>query len=446
MAFQNTSHNFKTFIGVLAAFLIIGAEVVAQPQRPNIIYIMADDLGYGDLSCYGRKEYSTPNLDRLASQGIKFLNAYSAAPLCTPTRAAFMTGRYPARTPVGLCEPLKPTPKDSLIGLSVEYKSIPTLLQQSGYETVLVGKWHLGFLPKYNPNTNGFDKFFGFHTGAIDYVSHNINGKPGLRENAEPVEKAGYLTDIISSRSIEFIKGNHAKPFFLSIQFNAPHWPWQGPEDQPLPKNVRLSPAMKEGGAPATFAAMMKSLDDAVGAVMKALDDAHLSENTILVFTSDNGGEKFSSMGPFSGLKGDLKEGGIRVPAFIRWPGVITPNTITEQVVITMDWSATILEVAGAKPDANFQLDGVNLLPICTGKQPVFERTFYWRTFQAEDQKAMRDGKWKYLKNESGEYLFDLSQDRGETTNLKSKSATKFEELRKKYTAWEKTVLAPIPL
>lgn len=200
-------------------------ESKAQVSRTNIIYIMADDLGYADLSSYGRKDYVTPNLDKLASRGIKFLNAYAAAPVCTPTRAAFMTGRYPARTPVGLFEPLKTTPKDSLMGLSPEYKSIASLLKQSGYETVLMGKWHLGFLPQYAPNANGFDKFFGFHSGAIDYVSHNINGKPGLSEDLHSIKKDGYMTDLIAARSIEYIKGTHSKPFFLSIQFNAPHWP-----------------------------------------------------------------------------------------------------------------------------------------------------------------------------------------------------------------------------
>jgi arylsulfatase A-like enzyme len=374
------------------------------------------------------------------------LNAYSAAAVCTPTRAAFMTGRYPARTPVGLYEPLKITPKDSLVGLEAKQTSLASLLQQAGYETVLVGKWHLGFLPRYSPNENGFDQFFGFHPGAIDYISHNINRKPALYENSQPLHKEGYITDLIGAKSAEFINGNHAKPFFLSIQFNAPHWPWQGPDDKPLPENLRFGPILREGGSTETFAIMMKSLDDAVGVVLKALEDAQLSESTIVIFTSDNGGEKFSDMGPYSGLKGQLKEGGIRVPAFVRWPSVITANTTTDQVAITMDWSATILEIAGANRDGKVKLDGINLLPVCTRKQKTIDRTFYWRTFQAQNQKAMRDAKWKYLKDESGEHLFDLSVDLGEKNDLKAKFPSKFEELKKKFVEWEKTVLVPVPM
>lgn len=446
MSSHNTAFSLTVFVGVMVALILDIHPSHAQPARPNIIYIMADDLGYADLSCYGRQEYQTPNLDRLASQGVKFLNAYSAAPICTPTRAAFITGLYPARTPVGLYEPLKITPKDSLAGLETKNTSIASRLQNAGYETVLIGKWHLGFLPKYGPNANGFDQFFGFHPGAIDYVSHNINGKTALYENSQPLVKEGYITDLIAGRATEYIKGNHAKPFFLSLQFNAPHWPWQVPGDKPLPPGSRFGPILREGGSPATFAAMMKSLDDAVGAVMKAVEEAQLLNNTVVIFTSDNGGEKFSNMGPYSGMKGQLKEGGIRVPAFIRWPGVIPEKTTTDQAAITMDWSATILEIAGARPDAKSPLDGVNLLALCMGKQKVFERTFYWRTFQAQNQKAIRQGKWKYLKDNSGEYLFDLTTDVAEKNDLKIKFPSTFEGLKSKYEEWEKTVLKPIPM
>ena len=165
--------------------------VTAQKERPNIIYIMADDLGYADLSCYGRKDYQTPHLDKLASQGVKFLNAYAAAALCTPTRTAFMTGRYPARTPVGLMEPLRGKHKDSIVGLTPDYPSIAGLLKKTGYETYLVGKWHLGYGPQYSPNKNGFDYFFGFNSGGIDYVSHtNRKGSSELYENGTPIKKA----------------------------------------------------------------------------------------------------------------------------------------------------------------------------------------------------------------------------------------------------------------
>ncbi len=426
-------------------FTIIGflTPANAQTAKPNIIYIMADDLGYGDLSGYGRKDYQTPHLDKLASQGMKFLNAYAAAALCTPTRTAFMTGRYPAKTPVGLMEPLRWKHQDSIIGLTPEYTSIATLLKRNGYETYLVGKWHLGYELKYSPNKNGFDYFFGFNSGGIDYISHtNPKGHSDLYENEIPIKKDGYLTDIWAEKAIEIIKDKHAKPFFLSIMFNAPHWPWQAPGDKPYPDTMNWH----TGGTKEKYAAMINSLDEAVGKIMKALDDEKLTGQTLVIFTSDNGGEEFSDMGIYSGMKEELLEGGIKEPAFVRWPGVIAANSITRQVAITMDWTATILEAAGAKPDPAFPLDGMNLLPILRGKKEAVSRTIYWRLFQVKKQKAIRHGNWKYLKNEKGEFLFNLEEDPGEKKDLKEIYPSKFIQLKKKYKDWEATVLKPIPL
>jgi arylsulfatase A-like enzyme len=418
-------------------------SVFSQNTRPNIIYIMADDLGYADLSCYGRKDYQTPHLDKLAGQGIKFMNAYAAAALCTPTRTAFMTGRYPARTPVGLMEPLRWGHKDSIVGLTPDYTSVAALLRNSGYETYLVGKWHLGYDLKYSPNKNGFDYFFGFNAGGIDYVSHkNPKGVPDLHENETAVTKEGYLTDIWGDKAIDIINQKHTKPFFLSIQFNAPHWPWQAPGDNPYPDTLNW----RKGGTKEKYAAMVKSLDNAVGKIIQAIDDAEIAENTLVIFTSDNGGEEFSDMGMYSGKKESLWEGGIREPAFIRWPGVIPANSVTQQVAITMDWTATILAAANSKPDPAFHLDGINLLPVCTGKKKITERTFYWRLFQENKQKAIRDDNWKYLQTEKGEYLFNLVDDPGEKKDLKSVNQSIFQKLKKKYSDWEKSVLEPVAL
>lgn len=419
------------------------SSIVSAQETPNIIYIMADDLGYADLSGYGRKDYKTPNLDKLASQGVKFINAYAAAAVCTPTRTAFMTGRYPARTPVGLMEPLRWGHKDSLVGLTPEYTSIASLLQKSGYKTFLVGKWHLGYTTDFSPGKNGFDYFFGFKAGGTDYVTHtNPKGHNDLYENDMPVKRDGYLTDLLAAKSIEIIKAYHEKPFFLSIQFNAPHWPWQGPGDPPYPDTLNWH----KGGNPEKFAAMVQSMDDAVGKIMQALDDQNIAQNTLVIFTSDNGGEEFSDMGIYAGLKETLLEGGIRVPAFIRWPGKIPVNTVTEQMAVTMDWTATILAVAGSRQDPEFPPDGINLLPILTGKKKLMERTFYWRLFQENYQKAIRDGKWKYLSYQKGEFLFDLAADPGEKNDLKEKFPEKFKQLKKKFQDWEAGVLSPVPL
>lgn len=445
-------HGVKNFVDSTNTFLIIffllffiSSNSEAQKNtRPNIIYIMADDLGYADLGCYGRKNYHTPNLDKLASQGVKFMNAYAAAPVCTPTRVAFFTGRYPARLAVGLKEPIDWTTKDSLIGLSPATPSLPMLLKQGGYETWLIGKWHLGFKREFSPMKNGFDHFFGFHGGGIDYISHtDPDGNNDLFESDLPIRREGYLTDILAAKAVEIIKTSHHNPFFLCVMFNAPHWPWQATGDKPYPLG---NAEWKSGGSPVVYGAMMKSLDDAVGLIVKSLDEEKLDGNTIVIFTSDNGGEKFSDMGPFSGKKMELREGGIREPAFVRWTGKITAGKVTNQVVTTMDWTATILAVSGVKEDLDFPLDGINIMPVCIGKRQEVERTLYWRIFQRAKQKAMRKGDWKYLQDEKGEYLFDLSNDLGEKNDLKEKEKKVFEKLKRQYKLWESTVLEPVPL
>ena len=404
---------------------------------------MADDLGYADLSCYGRKDYQTPNLDKLCAQGIKFMNAYAAAPVCTPTRAAFFTGRYPARLTAGLFEPIAEGTKDSLVGLSSQTPSIAYLMKKAGYETYLVGKWHLGYKPEFAPNKNGFDYFFGFKAGATDYVSHTaLKGEPDFYENDKPIERNGYSTDLFSEKAIEIIKQKHQRPFFLALMFNAPHWPWQAPGDKPY-----IDTVWTRGGSPQVYAAMMKSLDDAVGNIVKTIDDLHLSNNTVIIFTSDNGGERYSDNGIYKSGKMNLWEGGIRESAFIRWNGKLKENSVTTQVATTMDWTVTILALAKAKADKNFPMDGMDLMPVLTGKKSEVKRTLYWRIFQRRQHSAVLDGKWKWLRDEKGEeYLFDLSVDPSEKNNLKEKFPETFMLLKNKFSAWEKTVLAPIPL
>lgn len=435
--------NYPLKKSVLFFVLILFLCSNVHPQQPNIIYIMTDDMGYGDLSGYGRKDYMTPNLDKLASQGIKFVNAYSAGPLCTPTRAAFMTGRYPAKTPVGLMEPLTSSKRDSAFGLTSEYPSIATLMQAVGYQTALIGKWHLGILPQHSPLKNGFDYFFGIHSGAADYISHKGDGRThDLYQNDTLVYPEGYLTDLFSQKAIAFINQKHTKPFFLTIAFTAPHWPWQGPDDKPYADSANF----RTGGSPAIYASMMKSLDDGIGNIIKALDKEQLSNQTIVIFTNDNGGEKYSDNGGLTNAKRTLWEGGIRVPAFVRWTGKVNPGIVTQQVAVTMDWTATILSAGNAKAHPDFPLDGIDLMPIMIGKKKNVERTIYWRTFQRDRQKAIRMGEWKYLQDAKGEYLFNLDNDEQEKNDLKEKHPDIFNTLKRKYTEWEKTVPQAIPL
>jgi arylsulfatase A-like enzyme len=429
--------------GLAFLFLALLSCPSARSQQPNIIYIMTDDMGYGDLGSYGQKKYTTPNLDKLAAEGVRFENAYSAGPLCTPTRTAYMTGRYPARTPIGLIEPLTASKKDNGFGLTAEFPSIATLMKNAGYQTVLIGKWHLGSEARHRPRVNGFDYFFGFFSGAADYISHKGDGRVhDLYENETPVYPEGYLTELISQKASGFLKQKHSKPFFLTVNFNAPHWPWQVPGDTPYADTVDY----RKGGSPETYAAMMISLDSAVGNILKTLDEQSLSAGTIVIFTNDNGGERYSDQGGLAEGKGTLWEGGIKVPAIVRWPGRIRPGSITKQAAITMDWSATILAMGNAKAHPDFPMDGINLAPILAGDKNIVERTFYWRTYQRTRQKAIREGEWKYLQDEKGEYLFNLEKDPGEKNDRKNEEKAIFERLKEKFSTWEKTVLLPIPL
>jgi arylsulfatase A-like enzyme len=413
--------------------------------RPNVVFILADDLGYGDLSCYGRPDYRTPVLDRLAAEGLKFTSNYSAAPVCTPTRCAFVTGRYPQRLPVGLEEPLNRNSPD--IGIPEGHPTIASLLRGGGYETALVGKWHLGWKQEFNPIRHGFDEFFGTLSGATDYFTHlapdaNRTGDGGplldLYENETPVEREGYLTELFSDRAVEYVSRRHAKPFYLSLHYTAPHSPWEGPADSAADHSQHGRGPMVDGGSRAQFAAMMKSLDDGIGRVLAALERARLERDTLVIFTSDNGGERYSYNWPFSGGKLDLFEGGTRVPAIARWPGVIAEGGITDQPVITMDWTATILAVAGVSPDARYPLDGESLLPTLRGERDQPERALFWRI---RKQGAARMGRWKYLREGKIEHLFDLGADDAEKADFNAKRADVLADLRRRYDAWAAEML-----
>jgi arylsulfatase A-like enzyme len=414
--------------------------VPSASRRPNILFILADDLGYGDLSCYGRPDYRTPVLDELASQGVRFLSAYAAAPVCTPTRCAVVTGRYPQRVEVGLYEPL--TGRDMDKGLAPEHPTVASLLKASGYETALIGKWHLGWKPEFGPNRHGFEEFFGILSGAEDYFTHKSPEGPDLWENLAPVERVGYLTNLLSDRAVQFVTRSRTRPFYLSLHYTAPHAPWEGPEDAAIGHTGHGDGPMIEGGSLKIFASMMKCMDDGVGRVLQALRRAGSERHTLVIFTSDNGGERYSHNWPFSFHKGDLWEGGIRVPAIVRWPGVVPDRQTTEQAAISMDWMATILAVAGAKPDPAYPLDGEDLMPGCTGKRGVYDRSLFWRT---RHQEAARVGRWKYLKESGKEHLFDLAVDPGEVVDLKAKSGDVFKRLQGRFRAWNNEMLPNLP-
>jgi arylsulfatase A-like enzyme len=410
--------------------------------RPNILFIMADDLGYADLSCYGRRDFATPALDTLARQGLRLTHAYANSAVCSATRTAWLTGRYQYRLPIGLEEPLQ----GRALGLPPTHPTLASLLQAAGYATALVGKWHLGALPDFCPLRSGFGEFWGVRGGGVDYFTHALNGVPDLWDGPTPIEQTGYFTDLIADRAVEVLEQRAAgdAPFFLALTFTAPHWPWEGPDDEAESRRLAVKdgpmPIMHwDGGDQATYARMVRSLDTNVGKVLVALERLGLADNTIVVFTSDNGGERFSDTWPFTGKKTELLEGGIRVPAIVRWPGVTRPGASSTTPTMTMDWLPTFLTAAGTVPAAEFPPDGVDLRPALAGGE-LAERTLFWR-YANHGQKAARRGRHKFLEIAGNSFLFDVVADPLERGNLKARDPATFAALSADWQAWDATML-----
>jgi arylsulfatase A-like enzyme len=424
----------------LPLFLPLGQSAArrdATParKRPNVLLIVADDLGYGDLGCYGSRQVRTPQLDLLAKQGARLTDAYASAPVCSPTRASLIGGRYPQRDRFEWV--IRYNEKDR--GLAVSPASLPALLRKAGYATGLFGKWHLGYRNEFAPNAHGFDEFFGFLAADLDYYSHrDANGDPGLYENTKLVAQKGYLTDLITERSLAFLRKHAKRPFFLEVAYNAPHWPFQVPG---RPEDVRTAKNYgPETGTRADYIRMVEHLDLSVGKLLAELARLGLERNTLVLFVSDNGGERLSDNGPLFHGKYTLWEGGIRVPCLVRWPGVVPAGTVSAQPVIAMDLHATILAAASVRPPARPALDGEDVLPMIAGKRPARERTFFWRLHRPGEtfgQKAVRRGRWKYVHDRGVELLFDLGADVGERRNLAFRHPAKVAELRRALAAWE---------
>ncbi len=417
----------------------------AQAGRPNIVYIMADDLGYADVGAYGQRDYATPNIDRLAIEGMKLTQAYANSAVCSATRTALITGRYQYRLAVGLEEPInESTPKD--IGLPPAHPTLPSLLRAAGYATTLVGKWHLGSLPMFSPLKSGYEHFFGIWGGAADYFDHGPNSSTPLFEEEVKVERHGYMTNLLGDRAVQALEGfaKTRQPFLLSLHFTAPHWPWEGPNDEAESKRIAGNIRHHDGGAQKTYAAMVQSLDANVGRVLQALDVHGLRDNTIVVFTSDNGGERFSMIWPFSGMKTELLEGGLRIPAIVRWPGRVPAGSVSDQAMISMDWMPTLLAAAGASPDPAHPPDGENLLATLTAGAASHPRKFHWR-YKAGAQRALREGDMKYLRLAGNEFLFNVVDDPRERANLRERRKDVFERLKADWEAWNATMLAERP-
>ena len=445
----SVSHSL-TRRNVLAAPLALALTARtsrAQTPPPNIVFIRADDLGYADLSCYGRRDYATPNIDRLAVDGMKFMQAYANSAVCSATRTALNTGRYQYRLPVGLAEPLGTGATN--IGLPPEHPTLPSLLKQAGYSTTLLGKWHLGNLPNFSPLKSGYDHFWGFHNGALDYFTHKAGVGPNvgsdLWDDDAPIEQTGYFTNLLGDRAVKTVTDYAAarRPFLLSLHFNAPHWPWEGPNDEAESQRIR-DLTDYDGGSLKTFASMVGAMDTQVGRVLQTIASTGIANNTIVIFTSDNGGERFADTWPFTGKKTELLEGGLRIPALVRWPGHITAGSTTQQVAISMDWLPTLLAAAGTKPDPAYPSDGMSLLPAITQNAAPVSRKLYWR-YNQKSQHATRDGDMKYLKIRENTFLFNVVDDPLERANLRNRQPEVYRRLVQDYENWNATMLPEQP-
>jgi arylsulfatase A-like enzyme len=444
---------------LIFATLILGssaqpAKVFAQRaprptvQKPNVVLVLMDDMGYGDLGSYGGPDARTPNVDRLAREGVRLTDAYASGAVCTPTRAALISGRYQQR--FGLEGVLTFSPADRERGLPVTGTSLPALLKSNGYTTGLVGKWHLGVKSEFGPHAHGFDEFFGFLGGAHDYYTGDADETSGLYQDTKLVEPGGYLTDELTRRAVSFITRHATTPFFLEVAYNAVHWPFEPPDRPPSEAERRAPLALvpenfkPDAAGRATredYVRMLERADQGVGEILAALDRLGLTRNTLVIFTNDNGGDWLSRNAPLFHRKGLLWEGGIRVPLILRWPGELPAGKTSGQVAITTDLTASILAATGTTAPKDYHPDGIDILPILRGQTPLLERRLFWRVAGPNrQQRAVRSGNWKLLDDGGWLLLFDLAKDPGERTDLVARHAELVVTLKQFLADWETDV------
>lgn len=373
-------------------------------ERPDLVFVFADDLGWADLGCFGSPDIRTPNLDQAAASGVRFTHAYSASPVCSPTRIGLYTGRYPGRLHAGLEEPLRT--RDERNGIPHDHPTLPKLLADAGYSTAMFGKWHCGWLPWFSPIRAGFQRFYGCLDGVIDYFEHiDTLGLHDFWEGETEIDEVGYATELISRESAAHIRAAGDEPIYVQVNYTAPHWPWEGPGDAETGARIRAEYDAMEvptsyplcdfhSGSIEKYVEMVEAMDAGFGEILAAIDDRGRAADTLLVFSSDNGGERWARNWPFVGEKGDLTEGGIRVPFFASWPAAVDGGQVCDRPTITMDWTATMLDAAGVAPDPAYPLDGPSLVPYLVEGAEHPGHDLFWRT---NSQVAMRRGDVKYL-------------------------------------------------
>ncbi|RKY06722.1 MAG: sulfatase [Planctomycetota bacterium] len=451
-SFNCNRRDFLKRSGLCAAGVLVGGCAGAARQasrgagKPNIIIILADDLGYGDIGCYGNKTINTPNIDALAEGGLKFTDFHSNSPVCSPTRAAFLTGRYQQRCGV---EGVVTAKGHRDKGMPLAETTFAEVLKEAGYRTAMFGKWHVGYHVRFNPVKQGFDEFVGYVSGNVDYISHiDQVGYKDWWKNTDEIDEEGYTTDLITKHGMDFIERNKSKPFCLYLAHEAPHYPYQGRGDKP----VRVPGAPKAFGGrkdkAVAYKEMVEIMDEGIGRVVETVKRLGLERKTFIFFFSDNGATRLGSNAPLRGFKGGIFEGGHRIPAVAYWPGKIRGGTITDQTAIGMDLFATMASVAGAPIPKGLKLDGVDLSPVLFKRKKLGERTLFWRY---KNQRCVRRGPWKLVvapankKNAAAAVsLFNLDDDLAEANDLASVKPEITKELVEALAEWENYVAAGV--
>jgi len=432
---------------LLTVFLLLTAtSVLPAAEKPNIVVIVADDLGYADVGFHGCKDIPTPNLDALAKAGTRFTSGYVSGPYCSPTRAGLMTGRYQTRFGHEFNPGAGPN-----IGLPLSETTLADQLKAAGYTTGMVGKWHLGSAAKFHPQKRGFDDFFGFLGGAHAYFPTKKNADTILR-GTKPAGETEYLTDAFAREAVAFVDRNKSQPFFLYLPFNAVHTPMHA-TDERLKKFADIADKERR-----TYAAMMWAMDEAIGKLLTKLKEEKLEENTLIFFFSDNGGPTMpgttingSSNAPLRGSKRTTLEGGIRVPFCVKWPGKVPAGKTYDHPIIQLDILPTLLAAVGVEAKPQWKLDGVNLLPYLTGENKTAPHdALYWRLGK---QMAIRKGDWKLVRYDAhadggdgttAARLYNLADDIAEKTDLAAKQPDKLKELQVAWDEWNRGNVAPL--
>jgi len=409
--------------------------------KPNLIIILADDMGYGDSSVYGGW-IKTPQLERLASEGLRFTDFHASGNVCSPTRAGLLTGRYQQRAGISGVVLANENNPVHYAGLRPSEITLPELLKQAGYATALVGKWHLGYYPKYNPVHHGFDEFRGYLSGNVDYQSHHDNqGREDWWDGLQLKPEPGYTTHLITQHADEFIRSHRDQPFFLYVAQEAVHEPYQGPDDPPLRGGFSDEGPAKESDqqgketrrpVKAIYTDMMTEMDKSIATILATLKETGLATNTLVFFFSDNGATRSGSNTPLRGFKGSDWEGGHREPAIAWWPGHIKPG-VTGQLASSLDVMPTFLEFAGVSAPKNRPLDGVSLKSLLLDQKPLGARQLFWK-------EAMRDGSWKLMVQQGKPQLFNLETDLAEQHDVSTQNSERVKTMVAAWEDWKKDV------